>query len=489
MKLILTIDQGTTSTKIHLVNQQAELIHTIRKPLKLITPKDGWVEQDPAEILNSVVTALKQAYAHAQKLSAEILSIALTNQRETTLIWHKKTGQAIYNAISWQDSRTGAEIAQLSELKKKYITKITGLIPSPYFSASKIKWLITNKLANKNLEDYAVGTIDSYLIYHLTGKKIHATDTSNASRTMLFDLKKLCFDPKLLKMFHVKPAMLAEIKDSMDDYGTICPTILAANIPINAVIGDQQAATIGHCCFNQAEGKATFGTGCFIMVNTGKKIVKSKAKLLATILYSDKKQAYYALEGSIFYAGSALNWAKNNLKLCSNFTDAEQEIAELPDNGGVYLVPALSGLGAPYWQDKARGLIIGLNYNTNKTHLLRASFESIAYQTYDLIEAIKKDGFMLENLNIDGGVAANNWFNQFLSDILAKDVIKPSSLELTTKGAAYLAGLKIGFFKSFAELKSLHKLHKKYQRRKISTKTRKNYISGWKTAINLCMKA
>lgn len=489
MDLIIAIDQGTTSTKVHLINQKAEIIYTARKSISLITPKDGWVEQDPDEILNSVIFCIKDVYHKALKLNCSILTIGLTNQRETTLIWHKKTGKVIYNAISWQDSRTGNELKSLTKKEQDYITKITGLVPSPYFSASKIKWLITHTLKHKNLENYALGTIDSFIIYHLTGKKTHATDTSNASRTMLFDLRKLDFDAKLLKMFHVKHCMLPQVKNSMDHYGTLCPSILGEELPISSVIGDQQAATIGHCCFNEADAKATFGTGCFIMVNTGKKIHKSEAKLLTTILYSKKNEVFYAIEGSVFYAGSALNWAKDKLELCSDFAHAEKEMAQLEDNGGVYLVPALSGLGAPYWQDKARGVIIGLSHNTSKAHLLRATFEAIAYQTHDLCAALKKEGFDLDSLNIDGGIASNNWFNQFLCEILAKEVYKPYNLELTSMGAAYLAGLQTGFFKSFAELRKLHKIEQKYTHNKISEKTRKKYISSWKTAISFAIKA
>jgi len=487
MSLILALDQGTTSTKAHLVNEKAQIIYTAQKEIGLILPKDAYVEQDPEEIWNSVVYCLKQAAKEAKKLKKQILTIGITNQRETTLVWHKKTGKTIYNAISWQDSRTGDSCKRYSKRNINYISKKTGLLLNPYFSGTKLKWLIENKLKGKNLDNYAFGTIDSFLVYRLTGGKIHATDTSNASRTLIFDIKKVCFDDKLLKLFHVKKTMLPEVKNSSDDYGITDKKIFGQEIPISSVIGDQQAATIGHCCFKSGEAKATYGTGCFVMVNTGKKIVKSKFKLLATILYSHKGKTEYALEGSVFYAGSALNWARDNLKLFKDFDSAERAIAKLKDNGGVYVVPALSGLGAPHWDDRARGIITGLNNKATDAHIARAVFESIAYQTNDLMAAIAKDGFKIKKLQIDGGMSKNNWFNQFLSEIIGAPVNKANTAELTSLGAAYLAGLKIGYFKSFSEISKLHKIAKSYSPKKLSKGERAKLLSDWSRAIKLCL--
>ena len=487
MKVILVIDQGTSSSRVLLVNNKTEVVFTYSKSIKQIFPAPSFIEQDPEEIWQTVVESIKEAIKYADNKGYEIISSSITNQRETTIIWHKKTGIPIYNAISWQDNRTAKYCKKFDECEKKYIQQKTGLILNPYFSASKINWLIKNKLQNQDLAEYAFGTIDSFLIYRLNESKLHLTDRSNASRTLLFDIEKSKYDNKLLELFEIDYSILPQVKNSIDDFGSLNKEIFGKEIPISAVIGDQQAATIGHCCFKENMAKATFGTGCFLMANSGENFTISNNNLLTTILYSEKNKNIYALEGSVFYAGSAIKWAKENMGFFDDFKDVEKDLYALKDNGGVYCVPALSGLGAPYWNDKAKGIIIGLTSDNTKNHLTRAVFESVAYQTYDLINIMKSDGIVIDELNIDGGMVENNWFNQFLSNVLGVILHKKHTSELTSLGAAYLAGLNIGLFKDLNEITSLHKITKTYKIKNFSNNLREELIANWQKSIKACI--
>ena len=487
MPLILVIDQGTTSTKVHLVDDTAQIVFTSQKEIKRILPKEMFVEQDPEEIWQSVLYCVNLAFQKASELGQKIVSCGIANQRETTVIWERYTGNVVYNAISWQDTRTGEMCKNFSEEDANYIRNTTGLILNPYFSATKIKWIIDTILEGKNLENYAFGTIDSFLVYRLTSGKVHATDTSNISRTLLYDIKNLNYDEKLLQIFGINRCLLPEVRHSIDDYGAIDSKYFGIAIPISSVIGDQQAATIGHCCFDKYDAKVTYGTGCFVMVNVGPRFQLMDSGLLTTILYSSDNKVVYAIEGSIFYAGSAINCARDNLKLFDNYKEAEREISSLDGNGGVYCVPALSGLGTPYWEEKARAIFIGLSNNATKSHMIRSVFESVAYQTYDLLQAIESEAIRIDGLQIDGGMASNEWFNQYLSNILGIDIIKPSTIELTGLGAAYLAGIKDGVFGSFEEIRKLHRIEKLYKVQNITFDERKLVLESWKSAVEVCL--
>ena len=455
--VILSIDQGTTSSRTLVFSPTGDILFTAQQEFPQIYPHDGWVEQDPEAIWDTTLSTLKKAYQFAKNSGASIAAIGITNQRETTIVWDRASGKPIYNAIVWQDRRT-ADIC--SEIKARYaedkLSAKTGLLLDPYFSATKAAWILDHvkdarKRASKG--DLAFGTIDSFLIYRLTGGKVHATDATNASRTNLFNIHTQKWDDELLNLFDVPASILPDVRDCADDYGYTDKELLGEEIPILGVAGDQQAAAIGQACFAPGDIKSTYGTGCFVILNTGKDCIESKNRLLSTVCYRLDGETTYALEGSIFIAGAAIQWLRDGLKIIKDASETESMAQNLEHNHGVYLVPAFTGLGAPHWDPNARGGIFGITRDTTPEHIARAAVESVVYQTHDLFAAMAEDGVKPSSLRVDGGMVNNGWMVQFLSDILGIDVDRPKVLETTALGAAYLAGLKAGLYDSLQDVK------------------------------------
>ena len=448
-KYILALDQGTTSSRSVIVNEQGEIIGMEQQEFQQIFPKPGWVEHDPFAILESQLSTLKKVIQKTNINSADIVGLGITNQRETTVVWDKNTGQPIYNAIVWQDKRT-ADICE--KLKKKglenHIKKTTGLVVDPYFSGTKIHWILENipeARAAAEKGNLLFGTIDSWLLWNLTDKKIHATDYSNASRTMLFDIKNLCWDAKLLTALNIPKSMLPKVQPSSFHFGDF--VLDGHTIPIAGIAGDQQAALFGQACFKKGEAKNTYGTGCFLLMNTGTELQFSKNGLLTTIAWGIDGKVYYALEGSIFVAGAAIQWLRDGLKIIDSAEDSELFAQKVEGENPVIVVPAFAGLGAPYWDMYARGAIFGLTLDTDRNHLIKATLQSLAYQTKDLLNAMQNDAETpLTSLKVDGGACANNLLMQFQADILDTVVIRPKNTETTVIGAAYLAGICIGLW-------------------------------------------
>jgi len=448
-KYILALDQGTTSSRSVIVDEQGEIIGMEQQEFQQIFPKSGWVEHDPFAILESQLSTLKKVIQKANINSADIVGLGITNQRETTVVWDKNTGQPIYNAIVWQDKRT-ADICE--KLKKKglenHIKKTTGLVVDPYFSGTKIHWILENipeARAAAEKGNLLFGTIDSWLLWNLTDKKIHATDYSNASRTMLFDIKNLCWDAKLLTALNIPKSMLPKVQPSSFHFGDF--VLDGHTIPIAGIAGDQQAALFGQACFKKGEAKNTYGTGCFLLMNTGTELQFSKNGLLTTIAWGIDGKVYYALEGSIFVAGAAIQWLRDGLKIIDSAEDSELFAQKVKGENPVIVVPAFAGLGAPYWDMYARGAIFGLTLDTDRNHLIKATLQSLAYQTKDLLNAMQNDAETpLTSLKVDGGACANNLLMQFQADILDTVVIRPKNTETTVIGAAYLAGICIGLW-------------------------------------------
>ena len=458
-KFLVAIDQGTTTSRAILFDLQGNIIFTSQFEFTQYFPKNGWVEHNPNEIWSSSIKALKGVIKKASTLKGKILSIGITNQRETTILWNKKTGKAIYNAIVWQDRRTQKYCEKLK--KKKYETtfrKKTGLFIDPYFSATKIKWILKNVKISKKLlksNNLLFGTVDTYLIWKLTNGKHHLTDATNASRTMLFNINNNKWDDEILKKLNIPKNILPEVKNSADDFGKTDKKITGKEIPISAVLGDQQAAAVGQTCFEKGSIKSTYGTGAFVIMNTGSKKINSKNKLLTTICYRLNNKTTYALEGSIFIAGAGIQWLRDKMKLIKKAPETEKIARSSNINDGIYVVPAFSGMGAPYWRPDARGLITGLTRDSNWQSLVRATVESVAYQSYDLFNAMNKDGLKPRIVKIDGGMVANNWFSQFLSDTINLKVIRPKVLETTALGVALFAGYQVGEFKSLNQIKKI----------------------------------
>ena len=449
MRFLLALDQGTTSSRTILFDENLNEIARSQKEFKQIFPKPGWVEHDPEEIWESQLFTISDVIQKSGIDVKEIISIGITNQRETVVVWDKITGKAIYNAIVWQDRRT-AEICE--ELKQKnleiYINENTGLVIDAYFSGTKIKWILENvEGAREKAEagELLCGTIDSWLIWKLTKGKVHATDASNASRTMIYNIRNHSWDEKLLSELKIPKNILPQVKNSADDFGKAI--INGLEIPISGVAGDQQAALFGQRCFEKGTAKNTYGTGCFMLMQIGEEFISSHSKLLTTIAWQLNGKVEYALEGSVFIAGAVIQWLRDQLEIISASESSEEIAASLETNGGVYFVPAFTGLGAPHWDMYARGNISGLTRGTNKNHIVRAALESIAYQTRDVFEAMIKDARTeLRELRVDGGASANTWLMQFQSDILQTNVIRPNYTESTALGAAMLAGIGAGIF-------------------------------------------
>ena len=488
---ILSIDQGTTSTRSILFDLKGKPVFVSQKEFKQYYPKDGWVEHNPEEIWVTTKKVIKEIINKNKKIKGNILTIGITNQRETTLLWDSKTGKCIYNAIVWQDRRT-ANLC--NKLKKKGLENLiksrTGLLLDPYFSATKIKWIIENipsakKLLKKNR--LLFGTIDTYLIWKLTKGKIHATDSTNASRTMLFNIKKNCWDKKILKLLKIPESILPNVKNSADNFGFTDKSITKKSYPINGVIGDQQAATVGQSCFQKGSTKITFGTGAFIIMNTGNNKINSKNKLLSTICYRINNRTTFALEGSIFIAGASVQWLRDKLKIIKSTKITEKISKKQINNNNVYLVPAFTGLGAPYWKPNVRGILTGLTRDTGRNEIIRATLESVAYQTSDLLNAMKKDGLKPSVIKVDGGMANNYWFIQFLTDILNIKALKPKVYETTSLGAAVMAGYYIGVYKSLSDITRNWKFDKKFVP-KIVHKNRLKLLNGWDQAIRKTLR-
>jgi len=486
VKAILAIDQGTTSTKAIAFSINGKKLFSSQLEFKQYFPKNGWVEHNPNEIWKKTLKVIKNVTKKCARKKIKILTIGITNQRETTVLWDKTNGKPVYNAIVWQDRRTEDFCNKLkSKNKESIIRKKTGLFLDPYFSASKARWIIKNVPKAKNLikeKKLLFGTIDTFLIWKLTSGKVHATDATNACRTMLFNINNNKWDNEILKIFNISKNILPEVKNSADNFGMTKKSIIGKSIPINGVVGDQQAATIGQCCFSPGSVKSTYGTGAFVLMNTGSKKIFSKNKLLTTICYRLNGKVTYALEGSIFIAGAGVQWLRDKMKIITKATETEKIVKSLKSNNGIYIVPAFTGLGAPYWRPNARGLICGLTRDTSRKEIVRATLESVAYQSYDLFNAMKRDGVKHKIVKVDGGMVKNNWFSQFLSNVIDTKVIRPKVHETTALGAAFMAGLKIGVYKSLSDISKNWKVDQKFSP-KISKSNRTKLLKGWEQAI------
>ena len=489
---ILALDQGTTSSRSILFDKSGNVVAVAQKELTQSFPQPGWVEHDPVEIWESQMLTAHEVMRKSNIDATHIAAIGITNQRETTVIWDKKTGIPVHNAIVWQDRRTASACEEIKRKKElaKYITDSTGLVIDSYFSATKIKWILDNvKNARKRAEDgeLCFGTIDSWLTYNLTKGQLHITDYSNASRTMLFNIKTKKWDDKILTALKIPRIILPEVVDSSQFYGLTSRDIFVEKqIPIAGIAGDQQAALFGQGCFLEGTAKNTYGTGCFMLMNTGSKPVKSKAGLLTTIAWSIGGKVEYALEGSVFIAGAALQWLRDGLQLIDHAEDSERLAKSVESTDGVYVVPAFVGLGAPYWDSEARGAIYGITRGTTRDHLVRATLEAIAYQTRDVLNAMEADSkIKLKSLRVDGGAAANNFLMQFQADIMGTPVDRPKVIETTALGAAYLAGLAVGFYKK-AELSKNWQIDHKFKP-EMKEPQRKALYDGWKTAVRKTM--
>ena len=486
---IIALDQGTTSSRCVIVNHDGHIVNSAQQEFTQIYPKPGWVEHDPQEIWESQNSVMAEAIAKCDIKISQIAAIGITNQRETTIVWDKSTGIPVYNAIVWQCRRTADICEQLkADGLENYIKINTGLVVDAYFSGTKIKWILDNVPGAKSKAlngELLFGTVDTWLVWKLTEGKVHVTDYTNASRTMLFNIKTKQWDKKLLDKLSIPISMMPEVKNSSEIYGkTILSGIDRNPIPISGIAGDQQAALFGHACFNKGDCKSTYGTGCFLLMNTGDKPVESKNGLLTTMAIAIDGKIDYALEGSVFVAGAAIQWLRDELNLINSAEETEIIAQRVESTNGVYIVPAFAGLGSPYWDMYARGTIVGLTRGSNRSHIVRATLESIAYQTRDLLEAMQEDsGISISTLKVDGGAAQNNFLMQFQADILNAEILKPEVTETTALGAAYLAGLAVGFWKDKSEIENIRKVDKKFIS-EINDKERENLYNGWKNAIS-----
>ena len=485
-KFIISIDQGTTSSRAILFDLKGKPVFISQTEFTQYFPRDGWVEHNPEEIWKTTLKVLKEVIKKSKQLKGKALTIGITNQRETTILWDKKTGKAVYNAIVWQDRRSSEYCKKLIKNKKETIIyNKTGLLIDAYFSATKIKWIIDNVPKAKDLikkKRLLFGTVDSFLLWKLTKGVDHATDATNASRTMLFNISTNKWDDQILKILNIPKEILPTVKDCAADFGYTDPSITGTSYPITGMVGDQQSAAIGQCCFETGSLKSTYGTGAFILLNTGAKKVYSKNRLLTTIGYRINGKTSYALEGSIFIAGAGVQWLRDKLKFINKASDTEKIIKSLKSNSGIYLVPAFTGLGAPYWNANARGVLSGLTRDTGPKQIIRAIIESVAYQTNDLFEAMKHDGLRPRLVKVDGGMVMNNWFSQFLSDVVNVGVLRPKVQETTALGAAFMAGLQIGVYKSLKDISKNWHLDKKFSP-KMKNSIKIKLLKGWSTAI------
>ena len=486
-KYILSFDQGTTSSRAILFDHQGQIHATSQKEFQQIFPKPGWVEHDPLEIWSTQMGVATEAISMKGLSVDDVAAIGITNQRETTVVWNKTTGQPIYNAIVWQDRRTADFCDNLKKQgHAKMVQEKTGLVIDSYFSGTKINWILDNvagarDLANKG--ELIFGTIDTWLVWKLTNGKVHVTDVTNASRTMLFNIHTLQWDTELLKLLNVPVSMLPEVKSSSEVYGHTAQLFAHHEIPIAGIAGDQQSALFGQMCTEPGMVKNTYGTGCFMLMHTGEKAVSSKNNLLTTIALQINGHTYYALEGSVFIGGAVVQWLRDGLHLIRNSSEVEALAKQVEETDGVYLVPAFAGLGAPYWNQHARGTIVGITRGTTSAHIARAALESIAFQSYDLLKAMEADaGIPIAELRVDGGATHNNLLMQFQSDIVNTKVTRPTMVETTALGAAYLAGLAVGFWKDIEELRSKWQIDQTFLPTAKEEK-RNDWIQGWERAI------
>lgn len=488
-RYILALDQGTTSSRAVLFDDQQNIIGISQKEFTQHYPKEGWVEHDPMEIYSSQYAVMMEVIAKSGVDIKEIKGIGITNQRETTILWDAKTGRPVYNAIVWQCRRTADIVDRLKQQGlSDYIRETTGLLPDAYFSATKICWILDRipdgrERAKKG--EILFGTVDSWLIWKLTGGKVHVTDYTNASRTMLYNINTLNWDKKLLEILDIPCQMLPQVKSSSEIYGYT--TIQGESIPIAGIAGDQQAALFGQCCFEQGQAKNTYGTGCFLLMNTGEKPCFSENGLLTTIAIGIDGKVQYALEGSVFVGGAVIQWIRDEMRFITESKDAEYYAKKVDDTAGVYLVPAFTGLGAPHWDMYARGCIIGITRGTRREHIIRAAQESIAYQSYDLVRAMKKDtGVSIKELKVDGGASRDSFLMQFQADILDCEVRRPMIRETTALGAAYLAGLAVGIWKDKEEIRSLWNCDVTFASQ-MEEERRKKLLRGWHRAVERSM--
>ena len=485
-RYVLALDQGTTSSRAILFDNEQNIIAVRQREFEQLYPQQGWVEHDPMEIWSSQYGVMNEVVAQSGVDAHDITAIGITNQRETTILWEKATGRPIYNAIVWQCRRTAPLVDELLSQPgmAEYIKENTGLVPDAYFSATKIKWILDHVPGARERAqagEILFGTVDSWLLWKLTGGAVHATDVTNASRTMLFDIHKLDWDDTLLKALNIPRAMLPRVTDSSEIYGYT--DLCGVQVPVAGIAGDQQAALFGQGCFSKGEAKNTYGTGCFLLMNTGDTICRSKNDLLTTIAISLNGKVEYALEGSVFVGGAVIQWVRDGLRMIQESRDSEYYAQKVPDNGGVYIVPAFTGLGAPYWDMYARGAIVGITRGTTQNHIIRAAEESIAYQSYDLVHAMELDvGQPITALKVDGGASRDQFLMQFQADILNKTVLRPAIRETTALGAAYLAGLATGVWKDRGEIRSLWHCNMTFTPN-MEAPEREKLLAGWHKAV------
>jgi glycerol kinase len=486
---ILALDQGTTSSRAIIFDQRGTIVSLAQKEFTQIYPQPGWVEHDPDEIWSTQIAVATEAILKAGLLPDDIAALGITNQRETTVMWDKETGEPVYNAIVWQDRRTSDYCNNIKELGfDKIIQEKTGLVVDAYFSATKIKWILDNVsgIRQKAKEGkLAFGTIDSWLVWNLTGGKVHVTDVTNASRTMIFNIHTLQWDEDLLQLFDIPVGILPDVRSSSEIYGETAGQLLAKKIPIAGIAGDQQAALFGQMCTKVGMVKNTYGTGCFLLMNVGDRPVHSKNNLVTTVAWKINGAVHYALEGSIFMGGAVVQWLRDGLEVISSAAKVEDLAQKVSDNGGVYMVPAFTGLGAPHWNQDARGTIVGMTRGTTTAHLARAALESIAFQTMEVIKAMEADsGISINELRVDGGATVNNLLMQIQADILEAKVVRPEITETTAMGAAYLAGLAVGYWKSIEDIQEQWRVNRCFQPNEKNGK--EELVNGWYKAVKTC---
>lgn len=490
-KYIMALDQGTTSSRCILFDGMGNICSMSQKEFSQIYPQPGWVEHNPMEIWSSQLSVAAESMAVLGVGAEQIAAIGITNQRETTVLWDKVTGEPVYNAIVWQCRRTSDMIEELkADGFDRVIRERTGLIPDAYFSASKIAWILRNvPEARKKAEEGSLlfGTVDTWLIWNLTKGAVHVTDYTNASRTMLFDIHKLCWDEEILERFGIPASLLPEVRPSSCVFGKTDASVLGGEIPIAGAAGDQQSALFGQCCFEQGEVKNTYGTGCFLLMNTGHEAITSGAGLLTTIAASCGEQVEYALEGSVFVAGAAIQWLRDSMRMLKSAPQSQEYAENAEDTAGVYVVPAFAGMGAPYWNQYARGTIVGITRGCSKEHFIRAVLESIAYQTADVLRAMEKDsGICLRGLKVDGGASANDFLMQFQADIVKTPVHRPKCIETTALGAAYLAGLAVGYWRDKAQIRENWQLGSVFEP-SMEEERRRRLCRGWDRAVKCAL--
>ncbi len=483
---LLAIDQGTTSSRAIVFDAQGAICGIGQQEFAQHFPADGWVEHDLEDIWSSTLAVCHEAISNAGIQASQIRSIGITNQRETTALWDRATGEPVGRAIVWQDRRTAAHCEKLRrEGVESMVSRRTGLLLDPYFSGTKLAWMLdasSDVRQRAERGELAFGTIDSFLLWRLTGGKVHATDATNASRTLLFNIHKQCWDDELLNLLNIPASLLPEVKDSADDYGHTVEDLFGVSLPIGALIGDQQAATVGQACFEPGMVKSTYGTGCFVMLNTGSRAITSKNRLLTTVAWRLKGQVTYALEGSIFVAGAAVQWLRDGLHLIGSASEMQELAESVPSSNGVYMVPAFTGLGAPYWDPDARGAILGLTRDTQIAHIARATLEAVCYQSRDLLDAMRDDGADLAALRVDGGMVVNDWLVQRLADTVGCECQRPAVIETTALGAACLAGLQAGLYTSLEQFSEAWQAERSFLP-VMSEADRERRYHGWKKAV------